>query len=89
MHIGDPLEPILPLLPVLAREPLNPEVKARLLAEMPFVAEQVGQDLADLGDATPAGSRARTMRLALGAVLGGVGVFVIDRLVHSMTRKKK
>jgi len=54
------------------RQPLNPQVKAQLLAQMPFVSEPVGVDIADLGEATPAGRSRTMMRYGLGAALGAV-----------------
>lgn len=84
MAIGDPVLPdILPLLPVglAQREPLDPAAKAKILAEMPFVSDPVGQDLLDLSDATPNGQRARMVRIGLGAALGAVAGYLVCRVV--------
>ncbi len=50
--------------------PLDPQTKAQLLAQMPFVSEAFGEDMADLGDATPSGKGRRNFRIGLGVALG-------------------
>lgn len=80
MAIGDPVLPLIPA-SLQTREPLDPQTKTKLLAEMPFVSDPVGQDIVDLADATPNGQRARTMRIGLGVALGAVAGYLACRVI--------
>ncbi len=80
MMLGDPVLPLIPA-SLQTREPLDPQTKTKLLAEMPFVSDPVGQDILDLSDATPNGSRARTLRIGLGVALGAVVGYLTCRVV--------
>lgn len=72
----------------LNRQPLNAQAKAALLAEMPFVSEPVGIDIADLGDATPTGHSRRTQRLILGAGLGAALMYFLARAGVNFGKRK-
>lgn len=93
--LGD-VSPASPLLQVglfgdpgaAGRQPLNPQVKAQLLSEMPFVSEPVGDDISDLGDATPTGKARMYRRLGLGAVLGVALSYAAVKFVHGFRSSK-
>lgn len=86
LAIGD-LVPAGFLTPDATRHPLDPQAKARLLAEMPFVSEPFGDDISDLADKTPSGSGRNTRRMLIGGAVGvGLAVALV-RLVPGLGRK--
>lgn len=61
---------------------LDPLQKQQFLQLAPSIPDGKAEDLADIVDATPYGSRQRMIRYAVGAVVGGAAaVFVITPLV--------
>ncbi len=68
--------------------PLDPQTKASLLAQMPFVSEQFGDDMADLGDATPTGKGRRNFRIGLGVALGLAMWFAYSKAMHGKKGKR-
>ena len=71
------------------RRPLDPQIKAQMLAEMPFVSEPVGDDISDLGDATPTGKGRAQRRMILGGALGLAVAYAASRFIAGFKAAKK
>ena len=74
--IGDATGPAVPLPQLGQGGPLDPLVKAQLLALAPQIPDNQAQDLLDFVDATNVGHKAKLMRYGIGAA-GGVFVGLV------------
>lgn len=69
-YLGDPT-----LINTLTPNPLDPAIKAQMLALAVNLPDDKARDLLDLADATPYGGRQRWIRMGIGAGVGlAVGV---------------
>lgn len=63
--------------------PMDPTLKAQMIAQAPNLPDAQAQDLFDVADATTVGQREKWMRIGLGAaggiLLGVVGAVLIKR----------
>lgn len=62
--------------------PIDPTVKAQLMAEATTLPDSEAQDILDIGDATPLGHRSMLIRYGIGAGAGLIIGFVIAKLLR-------
>jgi hypothetical protein len=79
--MGAATSPAVPLPQLGAGGPLDPLVKAQLLALAPNIPDDQAQDLLDFVDATQVGKRAKMMRVGLGLAGGLVLGVVIGKVI--------
>lgn len=79
-YMGAATGPAVPL-PQLGAGPLDPLVKAQLLALAPNIPDDQAQDLLDFVDATHVGKNAKMMRIGLGLAGGVVLGFAIGKML--------
>jgi hypothetical protein len=79
--MGAATGPAVPLPQLGAAGPLDPLVKAQLLALAPNIPDDQAQDLLDFVDATQLGKRTKMMRIGLGLAGGVVLGFVVAKVI--------
>jgi ElaB/YqjD/DUF883 family membrane-anchored ribosome-binding protein len=77
-YMGYPLE----LENAMTVGPMDPTLKAQMLAQMPGLSDEKGHDMLDLADATNYGKRQRWIRIGGGAAAG----LVLGLLLASLRR---